>query len=85
MKKWVVTVKNNVGRKETRLIPARNRHTALSNSVHPGDTVISCEAYTGQKLQISSQEDERERFTGYKFGRLVASAEHEKKRKRVKV
>lgn len=85
MKKWVVTVKNNVGRKETRLVPARNRHTAVSNSLHPGDTLISCEAYAGQKLQITSQDDGMEQFTGYKFGRLVASTGYEKKRKRAKV
>lgn len=85
MKKWVVTVKNNIGRKETRLVPARNRHTALSNSLHTGDALISCEAYTGQKLQITSQDDGMERFTGYKFGRLVASMGYEKKRERAKV
>lgn len=44
MKKWVVEIEKESGRVETRLVPARNKCTAISNCKNEGDTVLSCTA-----------------------------------------
>ncbi len=49
MKKFVVEVEVN-GRRSVRLIPARNEHTAVRYCSSDSSKVISCRAYTGQKI-----------------------------------
>lgn len=46
MKKWVVEIEKESGRVETRLVPARNKCTAISNCKNEGDTVLSCVPYS---------------------------------------
>lgn len=71
MKKWVVEIEKKSGRVETRLVPARNKCTAISNCKNEGDTVISCVPYTGQNVKVSGQRDEEDDYSygGYTFGR----------------
>ena len=71
MKKWVVEIEKKSGRVETRLVPARNKCTAISNCKNEGDTVISCVPYTGQNVKVSGQRDEEHDYSygGYTFGR----------------
>ena len=52
MKKWVVEIEKESGRVETRLVPARNKCTAISNCKNEGDTVLSCVPYTGQNVKV---------------------------------
>lgn len=70
MKKWVVEIEKESGRVETRLVPARNKCTAISNCKNEGDTVLSCVPYTGQNVKVSGQRDEEEErgYGGYTFG-----------------
>lgn len=53
MKKWVVEIEKESGRVETRLVPARNKCTAISNCKNEGDTVLSCVPYTGQNVKVT--------------------------------
>lgn len=53
MKKWVVEIEKESGRVETRLVPARNKCTAISNCKNEGDTVLSCVPYTGQNVKVA--------------------------------
>lgn len=55
MKKWVVEIEKESGRVETRLVPARNKCTAISNCKNEGDTVLSCVPYTGKNVKVSGQ------------------------------
>ena len=82
MKKWVVEIEKESGRVETRLVPARNKCTAISNCKNEGDTVLSCVPYTGQNVKVSGQRDEDERF-GYKFGHGWGYEPRRKKGERV--
>lgn len=70
VKKWVVEIEKESGRVETRLVPARNKCTAISNCKNEGDTVLSCVPYTGQNVKVSGQRDEEEErgYGGYTFG-----------------
>lgn len=69
MKKWVVEIEKENGRRETRLVPARNKCTAISNCKHENEEIISCVPYTGQNVKASRQRDEEEyRYGGYTFG-----------------
>lgn len=69
VKKWVVEIEKESGRVEIRLVPARNKCTAISNCKNEGDTVLSCVPYTGQNVKVSGQRDEEEyRYGGYTFG-----------------
>ena len=52
VKKWVVEIEKERGRVETRLVPARNKCTAISNCKNEGDTVLSCVPYTGQNVKV---------------------------------
>ena len=61
MKKFVVEVET-LGRRQTRLVPARNEHEARSNCTTAESKVISCVLYTGQKVGLSSQEEITERL-----------------------
>jgi len=56
LKKFVVEVMS-FGRKQTRLVPAKNEAEARRNCTTKDSTVISCVAYTGQKVNSSTQED----------------------------
>lgn len=71
MKKWVVEIEKESGRVETRLVPARNKCTAISNCKNEGDTVLSCVPYTGQNVKVSGQRDEEEErgYGGYQSNR----------------
>lgn len=60
MKKWVVEIEKENGRRETRLVPARNKCTAISNCKHENEEIISCVPYTGQNVKVSRQRDEEE-------------------------
>ena len=60
MKKWVVEIEKENGRRETRLVPARNKCTAISNCKHENEEIISCVPYTGQNVKV--------RYGGYTFG-----------------
>jgi len=69
VKKWVVEIEKESGRVEIRLVPARNKCTAISNCKNEGDTVLSCVPYTGQNVKVSGQRDEEEyRYGAYTFG-----------------
>ena len=69
MKKWVVEIEKENGRRETRLVPARNKCTAISNCKHENEQIISCVPYTGQNVKVSRQRDEEEYgYGGYTFG-----------------
>ena len=70
VKKWVVEIEKESGRVETRLVPARNKCTAISNCKNEGDIVLSCVPYTGQNVKVSGQRDEEEErgYGGYTFG-----------------
>ena len=69
MKKWVVEIEKENGRRETRLVPARNKCTAISNCKHENEEIISCVPYTGQNVKVSRQRDEEEYgYGGYTFG-----------------
>lgn len=56
MKRFVVEVEV-LGRRQTRLVPAKDEHTARRNCTTAESKVISCVPYTGQKLNLSSQEE----------------------------
>lgn len=56
MKRFVVEVEA-LGRRQTRLVPAKDEHTARRNCTTAESKVISCVPYTGQKLNLSSQEE----------------------------
>ena len=73
MKKWVVKIEKKNGRKETRIVPARNKCTAVSNCKNTGDTIVSCEPYIGQNVQPSNQQAENYDYAhgGYLFGSCV--------------
>lgn len=60
MKKWVVEIEKESGRVETRLVPARNKCTAISNCKNEGDTVLSCVPYTGQNVKVRRRRQKRE-------------------------
>lgn len=61
MKKFVVEVET-LGRRQTRLVPARNENEARRNCTTAESKVISCVPYTGQKVGLSSQEETIERL-----------------------
>ena len=69
MKKFVVEVET-LGRRQTRLVPARNEHEARSNCTTAESKVISCVLYTGQKVGLSSQEEITEDFSGAAWQRI---------------
>lgn len=56
MKKFVVEVEV-LGRRQTRLVPAKDKNTACRNCTTAESKVISCVPYTGQKLNLSNQEE----------------------------
>lgn len=56
MKRFVVEVEV-MGRRQRRLVPAKDEHTARRNCTTEESTVISCVPYTGQKVEVSAQED----------------------------
>lgn len=56
MKRFVVEVEV-LGRRQTRLVPAKDEHTACRNCTTAESKVISCVPYNGQKLNLSSQEE----------------------------
>ncbi len=56
MKRFVVEVEV-LGRRQTRLVPAKDEYTARRNCTTEESTVISCVPYTGQKVNLSSQEE----------------------------
>lgn len=63
MKKFVVEVMTN-GKVQTRLVPAKNEATARRNCNTKESSVLSCVPYTGQKINVSSQEEvTQERLT----------------------
>ena len=63
MKRFVVEV-DVLRRRQTRLVPAKDEHTARRNCTTAESTVISCMPYTGQKINVSSQEEvTQERLT----------------------
>lgn len=68
MKKWIVVVEKKSGRKEKRLVPARNKSTAQSNCERNGGKVLSCVPYAGQKVEVSGQHDDKDYKFGYGFG-----------------
>ena len=51
MKKFVVEVET-LGRRQTRLVPARNENEARRNCTTAESKVISCVPYTGQKVGL---------------------------------
>lgn len=56
MKRFVVEVEV-LGRRQTRLVPAKDKNTACRNCTTAESKVISCVPYTGQKLNLSNQEE----------------------------
>lgn len=61
MKKFVVEVET-LGKKQTRLVPAKNEYTASNNCTTTETKVISCTPYTGQRVNIDSQEETTEKL-----------------------
>lgn len=59
MKRFVVEVEE-MGRRQTRLVPARNEYTARVNCTTKDSTVISCVPYTGQKIEVRQFDTEQE-------------------------
>lgn len=53
MKRFVVEVEV-LGRRQTRLVPAKDEYTARRNCTTEESTVISCVPYTGQKVNLSA-------------------------------
>lgn len=56
MKRFVVEVEVS-GRRQIRLVPAKDENTARRNCTTEESKVISCVPYNGQKLNSSSQEE----------------------------
>lgn len=56
MKKFVVEVMTR-GKVQTRLVPAKNEAEARRNCYNEESSVISCVPYTGQKIEVSTQEE----------------------------
>lgn len=54
MKRFVVEVEV-LGIRQTRLVPAKDEHTACRNCTTAESKVISCVPYIGQKINLSSQ------------------------------
>lgn len=48
MRKFVVETQTKYGSRSTRLVPAKNAHTARANCTAEGVTIISVTPYTGQ-------------------------------------
>lgn len=75
MKKFVVEVET-AGRRQTRLVPAKDEATARWNCTTDKSKVVSCVPYTGQKIEVSRQNDDKE---GGQLTRGFLAADRRKK------
>ena len=75
MKRYVVEVET-AGRRQTRLVPAKDEATARRNCTTDKSKVISCVPYAGQKVEVSGQFDDSE---GERLTRGFLAANRRKK------
>lgn len=59
MKKYVVITKSRAsGKKDTRLIPAKDKRQAEARCNTETDVVVSCEEFQGQKVAVNNPRPE---------------------------